>query len=118
MKSRYLVGILSALTLTLGATAASASYPVGVWIKVKQVDLEPNAKAPTRVKVHGAAMLYDKSTGTSYTGYTEPALGFLYYECPKGQEATCVSEWADLTKNIKDTDDICVGFGSQTQSPG
>ncbi|MEZ4225840.1 MAG: hypothetical protein R3B13_33110 [Polyangiaceae bacterium] len=119
MNSRYLIGTLSALALTLGAAEAVASYPVAVWVKARKVELEPDAKSPTRVRIHGAAMLYDKSaTGTAYGGYTDPAWGFLYYECPKGDEATCVSEWADIEKNIKDTDDICVGFGSQTQNPG
>lgn len=115
--SNVLAGAL-ALGTVLGAAEAGASAPVGVWVKVKKVVLEPNATAPTKIQIHGAAMLYDKSTNTTYLGYSEPAFGFLYYACPSGQEKTCVSEWADVEKNITATDDVCIGLGDQTLPTG
>ncbi len=115
--SNVLAGAL-ALGTVLGAAEAGASYPVGVWVKVKKVVLEPNATAPTKIQIHGAAMLYDKSTNTTYLGYSEPAFGFLYYACPSGQDKTCVSEWADVEKNIAATDDVCIGLGDQTLPTG
>ncbi|MBX3131533.1 MAG: hypothetical protein KF718_32750 [Polyangiaceae bacterium] len=118
MRAIHTTVILGATALLLVSGAASASYPAGVWTKVRQVDYEPDATSPTKVRVHGAAMLFDNSTGTTYTGYTEPAWGFLYYECPKGEEQTCKDEWADLEKNIAESDDVCVGFGSQNLKPG
>lgn len=107
-----------ALVVSLGASGAAASYPAGVWVKVQNVVLEPNASAPTKIQIHGAAMLYDKSSGTSYSGYSEPALGYLYYSCPSGQEATCVSEWKDVEKNIAAGADVCVGLGDQSLPTG
>ncbi|MBI3205409.1 MAG: hypothetical protein HYZ29_27970 [Myxococcales bacterium] len=118
MRPMKFIPTLFALSLALAANEARASYPAGVWVKVKKVVFEPDATNPTKIQIHGAAMLYDKSTGTSYTGYTEPAFGFLYYSCPAGKEKTCVSEWADVEKNIKATDDVCVGLGDQSLPTG
>ena len=118
MRSANVFKTLLALGVVLSASDASASLPAGVWVKVKKVVLEPSATAPTKIQIHGAAMLYDKSTGTSYAGYTEPAFGFLYYSCPSGQEKTCVSEWADVEKNIKEKDDVCIGLGDQSLPTG
>lgn len=118
MRSANVFKTLLALGVVLGATDAAASLPAGVWVKVKKVVFEPNATSPTKIQIHGAAMLYDKSTGTSYAGYTEPAFGYLYYSCPSGQEKTCVSEWADVEKNIKDLDDVCIGLGDQSLPTG
>jgi MYXO-CTERM domain-containing protein len=110
---RAFVTLGSAALFLLGAASAKASYPAGVWVKVQKVELEPDATSPTKVKIHGAAMMFDGSTGTAYQGYTEPALGLLYYECPKGQEATCVDEWTDVQKNISEPTNVCVGLGDQ-----
>jgi MYXO-CTERM domain-containing protein len=114
---RTLVSLGTLALLLFGAGSAKASYPAGVWVKVQQVELEPDATAPTKVKIHGAAMLYDKSTGTSYPGYSEPALGVLYYEC-KGDKQTCIDEWTDVQKNIAEPNDVCVGLGDQALPTG
>src|SRR5689334_19895706 len=108
---RVLVSLGTLALLVFGAGSAKASYPAGVWVKVQKVELEPDATAPTKVKIHGAAMLYDNSTGTSYYGYTEPAFGILYYECPKADQQTCIDEWTDVQKNIAEPQDVCVGLG-------
>lgn len=110
---RIIVSAAALAAIGLSAATAQASYPTGVWLKAQKVVNEG-----TKVQIHGAIMLYDGSTNTSYYGYTEPAFGFLYYECPKGQEGTCTQEWADIAKNVTETNDICVGFGDQKQSPG
>ncbi|MBK7585458.1 MAG: hypothetical protein IPI67_35395 [Myxococcales bacterium] len=118
MLFRNVMGAALALGVVFSAAEAGASLPAGVWVKVQKVVFEPNATAPTKIQIHGVAMLYDKSTGTSYAGYTEPAFGYLYYDCPSGQEKTCVSEWADVEKNILATSDVCIGLGDQSLPTG
>ncbi|MFO0568899.1 MAG: MYXO-CTERM sorting domain-containing protein [Polyangiaceae bacterium] len=118
MRFSKVMGATLALGVVLGASSALASAPAGVWVKVQKVTYEPNSTSPTKIQIHGAAMLYDKSTGTSYTGYTEPALGYLYYECPVGSEKTCINEWVDVEKNASQGNDVCVGLGDQTLPTG
>jgi hypothetical protein len=100
------------------SNTAAGSYPAGVWVKVQDVVFEPASGTATSVQIHGAVMLYDGSIGGSYYGYAEPALGYLYYECPKGSEATCASEWADVNGNISEPLDVCVGLGDQKVPTG
>jgi hypothetical protein len=89
-----------------------------VWVKVQSVVFEPNPTAPTKILIQGAAMMYDGSQNTSYFGYAEPALGSLYYQCPQGDEATCVQEWQDVAKNIGAPQNECVGLGDQKIATG
>lgn len=98
------------------AKAAEASYPAGVWVKPQKVVVEKTN--PARIQIHGAAMVYDGSTNTTYYGYTEPGLGYLYYECPANQSSTCAQEWADVEKNVNAPANECVGLGDQKVPTG
>lgn len=118
MRSRCLRAALGVLAGLVISGPAQASYPAGVWVKVKSVVFVPNASAPERILIQGAAMVYDGSQATSYYGYAEPALGSLYYACPDGQQATCLDEWKDVEKNIAEPNHVCVGLGDQKVPTG
>src|SRR5262245_36328986 len=118
MKSTRVTGLGVCLLSMFGARLAQASEPVGVWVKVQAVQYEPNAAAPTRIRITGAAMLYDGNSTNLYIGYTLPARGVLYYECPAGQSPTCVEEWADVVANIAEGPEVCVGIGHQSKPTG
>src|SRR5512139_2169129 len=109
---------LASIATVFVTQLAHASFPVAVWVKAQNVVLEPDATSPTRVRMEGAAMLYDGNTKEIYLGYTAPALGYLYYECPSGQATTCVEEWKDILANVQAPSTTCVGFGSQQTKPG
>lgn len=106
--------------VALVSTRAVASAPAGVWVKVQDVVYAPDATNPTHVQVHGALMLFegDLDGGQPYPGYTSPALGYMYYECPTGQAEICRQEWSDLEANIAKPVTECVGFGMTTLPTG
>jgi MYXO-CTERM domain-containing protein len=118
MKSVRVVGLAAVSISMLAAGVAEASYPAGVWVKARGVEFEPSAAAPMRIRIHGAAMMYDGSTTNRFWGYAEPARGVLYYECPAGQLATCQDEWKDIVANINAPLEVCVGLGDQSQPTG
>jgi hypothetical protein len=102
------------------STRAVASAPAGVWVKVQDVVYAPDAANPTRVQIHGALMLFEGNLdgGQPYPGYTSPALGYMYYECPTGQAEVCRQEWSDIAANIAKPVNECVGFGMTTLPTG
>jgi hypothetical protein len=106
--------------LALVSTRAVASAPAGVWVKVQDVVYAPDATNPTRVQIHGALMLFEGNLdgGQPYPGYTSPALGYMYYECPAGQAEVCRQEWHDIEANIAKPVTECVGFGMTTLPTG
>jgi MYXO-CTERM domain-containing protein len=112
-KALAAAALLGAVALV--STRALASAPVGVWVKVQKVVYAPDANNPTHVQVHGGLMLFEGNLagGQPYPGYTSPALGYMYYECPTGQAEVCRQEWKDLEANIAKPDSECVGFGMQ-----
>jgi hypothetical protein len=118
MKSARMVCLAAVSISMLAASVAEASEPAGVWVKAQGVQLEPSAAAPTRIRIQGAAMMYDGSTDGIFRGYAEPARGVLYYECPPAQLATCRDEWSDIVANINAPLEVCVGLGDQTQPTG
>jgi MYXO-CTERM domain-containing protein len=119
MKLMRTIGLAAALVSTLGTGIAEASYPAGVWVKVEAVQFEPSAAAPTRIRIHGAAMLYNGRIDVEFLNtYTPPERGVLYYECPAAQLATCRDEWNDIVANIDAPPEVCVGLGDQTQPTG
>ena len=118
MKSARVIGLAAVSIQLFAAGVAQASYPAGVWVKAQGVQLEPSPDAPTHIRIHGVAMLYDGSNHTSYVGYTEPARGVLYYECPASQLATCRDEWNDIVRNIDAPLEVCVGLGDLKQPTG
>jgi hypothetical protein len=99
--------VLAALAAACLATAARASDPVGVYALIEKVVLEPSGEAAQRVKIWGAFCVATRRSDE----YTPPQRGYLYLTAPRGQEATCRTEWADL-KRVAGTDQV-VAFGSR-----
>ena len=120
MKNQNVLAAAALVGLTLAAANALASAPAGVWVKVRQVVYAPDAANPTHVQVHGALMLFDGGSEPTrpYTGYTPPALGYVYYQCPAGQAEICRQEWRELEANIAKPDAECLGFGMTTLPTG
>ena len=126
---------LSILCLSVCALVASvvplrASDPVGAYAIIEKVVLEPNATQPTSVQIFGVFSFAVRRTadgtqpwpagsfGTANTGdvYAAVQKGYLHYSCPKGKEATCRNEWADL-KSMAGTPEV-IGFGSRWAMTG
>lgn len=118
MNNRYWAGALAAVTLSLaGAGDALASYPTGVWTRVDKVVYD-NPADPTTIQIYGAIMVYVGGNTGKWAGYTDPAMGYLYYTCPDGQKATCQMEWKDIEANIGAPMEECSGFGDQMTPTG
>jgi hypothetical protein len=98
---------LAALAAAFLATAARASDPVGIYALIDRVVLEPKGETAQRVKIWGAFCVATRKGDE----YTSPQRGYLYLAAPRGQEATCRTEWADL-KRVAGTDQV-VAFGSR-----
>jgi hypothetical protein len=92
---RKTLGILAALAALGWAGAARASDPIGAYVVVDKVVLEPNAESPTRIQIWGAFSLAKVAGGASYN---EPVRGYLYYRLAEGKEDVCRREWADLRR--------------------
>lgn len=108
-----ITGLVVLLASAATAVTLRGSDFVGVYAVVQKVVLEPVESAPTRIQIWGAFALSDGKSGSNY-GPAER--GYLYYECPAGQEAVCRREWTDL-RNVagKDTG---VGFGARYKATG
>lgn len=106
------------VVLTVGATSslAHASSPFGAWARVQKVVYEPDAATATRARVYGVFALWDSTTGGAWS-YGAPQGGYMYFECPAGQETICRKEWAELAANASSPSD-CVGFGQMNVAPG
>jgi hypothetical protein len=101
----------SACVLALAAAlaaggAARASDPIGGYLIVDKVVLEPS-DAPTTIQIWGSFALYKEPGGRAYG---DPVRGYLYYKAPSGKEDVCRKEWADL-KKAAGTGQV-IGFGS------
>jgi hypothetical protein len=119
MKTMHWGALLAGAAIGLGvASPASASYPAGVWVRAQSVTFEPDEANAQRIRIDGAIMLYTGGGNGPYPGYTSPALGYLYYECPQGQEATCKLEWQDIKNSIAKPPEECVGLGDQSIPTG
>jgi hypothetical protein len=103
----YRIACLLALATALVAGgAARASDPIGGYMIIDKVVLEP-ADAPTTIQIWGSFALAKENGGRTYT---DPERGYLYYKAPTGKEDACRKEWADL-KKAAGTSQV-LGFGS------
>jgi hypothetical protein len=100
--------ILCTAALLLGATAARASDPVGIYAFVDRVVLEPGDAQPERIQVWGGFALAKIGDPN---GYQDAGRGYLYFTLRPGEEDICRKEWADL-KAVAGTGQI-VAFGSR-----
>jgi hypothetical protein len=104
----YRIACLLALATTLAVGgAARASDPIGGYLIVDKVVLEP-ADAPTTIQIWGSIALAKGERGSFYN---DPVRGYLYYKAPSGKEDVCRKEWNDL-KKAAGTAQI-IGFGSR-----
>jgi hypothetical protein len=90
----------------LVGTAARASDPIGGYLIVDKVILEPS-DAPTTIQIWGTFCLAKEPGGRSYG---DPERGYLYYKAASGKEDVCRKEWGDLKKSAGTTQ--VLGFGN------
>ena len=109
MKAKLSLFLALTLVLALTALPLKASDPVGVYAIVDKVVLEPNDTEPTTIQIWGAFAL----STAPFTGntYQPVQTGYLYYTCPKGRDAACLNEWADL-RRVAGKDQV-IGFGDR-----
>jgi hypothetical protein len=97
------------------APAVMASDPVGCYGLIEKVVFAPNEGAPQTVQVWGAFVTArvpeNRQSYRAYEAYGSAEKGYLYYTCPSGQAAACLSEWNDL-KSLAGKGTVA-GFGSR-----
>lgn len=103
----YRIASMLALAVALVAGgAARASGPLGGYMIVDKVVLEPS-DSPTTIQIWGSFVLATQPGGRSYS---DPVRGYLYYLALLGKEDVCRKEWNDL-KKAAGTAQV-LGFGS------
>jgi hypothetical protein len=81
------------ISWTAATVILGGSVPVGVYAIVEKVVLEPNDAHPQRIQIWGAFSLAERTRSARFG----PAQrGYLYYNCPEGQETICRNEWSDI----------------------
>jgi hypothetical protein len=112
MRKRFLAAVVFVLA---AGGVVRASDPVGVYAIIDRVVLEPNERAPERVRLSGAFALADPSVPGA-DNYFPAVRGLLYYRASKRDLHVCRIEWADL-KRVAGTGQ-CVAFGGRHQPLG
>lgn len=110
--SRWL-GVFGVAVGLLVTRSAEASSPAGVWSKVDKVVYEPDAKAPTAIRVYGTFLVFKGSDGTFLDQYTPATNGSMYFSCDGKQIDVCLLAWKEIEENAAAPEDQCVGFGDQ-----
>jgi hypothetical protein len=115
MKRRRLVVVILAVPCLLSLDAARThafSDPLGIYVIVDKVVLEPDTASPERIQIWGAFVFASKQDRYSYDA---PERGYLYFSCKAYQPSeveVCRKEWADL-KASAGTGQV-LGFGSRS----
>jgi hypothetical protein len=99
--------VLALVAVVTAGGAARASDPIGGYLLVDKVVLEP-VDAPTTIQIWGSIALAKENRGSDYK---EPVRGYLYYKVAAGKEDVCRKEWNDL-KKAAGTGQI-IGFASR-----
>jgi len=99
-----------AALVTVAASSARGSDPIGIYAFVDRVVFEPNDAAPERIQVWGGFALAVPRNKSNYE-YRDAERGYMYFKLRAGDEETCKKEWADL-KAVAGTGQI-VSFGSR-----
>jgi len=97
--------VVAVATALLISGRTQASEPIGGYLIVDKVVLEPSV-SPTTIQIWGSITL---ATGKDNHSYSEPVRGYLYYKAPSGKEDVCRKEWSDLKKAAGTTQ--VIGFG-------
>jgi hypothetical protein len=101
------------LALAGAATARPPVDPIGSYVVVDRVVLEPSEGAPTRAQIWGTFVLATDRRGQSYG---HPQYGFFYYSAAPGKEDVCRREWADFKKSAGTG--AVIGFGHTYELKG
>ena len=108
MKRTVCIAWAAALVALAWQTPARASDPIGAYVLIDKVVLEPNAESPMHIQVWGA---FSFAKETDSDTYAAPVRGYLYYRVMKGKEDVCRKEWADM-KKVAGTGEV-LGMGSR-----
>jgi hypothetical protein len=107
---------LAALVIPSHATPPHASGTLGIYAIVERVVLEPNDRAPERLRLHGA-FAFVNGGAKQPLGVSPAIKGVLSFNLPAGggaardsNVATIKREWSDL-KSVAGTGEA-VGFGA------
>ncbi|MFO0577157.1 MAG: hypothetical protein U1A78_24390 [Polyangia bacterium] len=105
---------LVAATVLCAAAPASASDQLGVYAVVRKVKFEPGTTSSdaSRVRLCGAFALANINNG-SYFG---PVAGYMYYNCPAGQDTLCRMQWQEMLTASASAK--CVGYGQRRDGSG
>jgi hypothetical protein len=110
----FRIACVLALAVALAAgSAARASDPIGGYLIVDKVVLEPSDTAPTTIQIWGSIALAREAGGKAWS---DPVRGYLYYRAPQGKEDVCRKEWNDM-KKAAGTGQV-IGFGSSYDLKG
>jgi len=101
------------LILSLTASRARASDPIGIYALIDRVVLEPSDAQPERIQIWGAFSFAMRQFGDQYS---PPLRGYLYYQLPAEKADAAKAEWADMRKTAG-TGQI-IAFGSRYQQFG
>jgi hypothetical protein len=101
------------LALAGAAEARPPVDPIGAYVVVDKVVLEPSEGAPTRAQIWGTFVLAADRRGSSYG---HPQYGYFYYSAEPGKEDVCRREWADF-KRAAGTGTV-IGFGHTYELKG
>jgi hypothetical protein len=101
------------LAVAGAAEARPPVDPIGAYVVVDKVVLEPSAGAPARAQIWGTFVLAADRRGQSYG---HPQYGYFYYSAAPGQEDVCRREWADF-KRAAGTGTV-IGFGHTYELKG
>lgn len=114
--SLALAAATAAILVAAHAGPVHASDPMGIYTLVEDVVVEEPIKPeePPRIRILGiSALAYRPMENGQPQGgaYSNPAPGYLYFECPEGRAEVCRLEWADLQKAIGD--ERCASYGDR-----
>jgi hypothetical protein len=105
--------VLALASALAAGSAARASDPIGGYLIVDKVVLEPSDTTATTIQIWGSIALAREFGGRTYS---DPVRGYLYYRAPQGKEEVCRKEWNDM-KKAAGTGQI-IGFGSSFDLKG
>lgn len=107
LPSRWIVAALVATAALSQAARAEACFCKNTAAVLTSVVYEPDAETATRVRMYGAfSFLADQ---VDLGSWSEPAIGYLYLECPAGSEEACRVEWQEIEAWSAQHD--CPAFG-------
>ena len=109
---RIALGLVLLMAISIGAGAARASDPMGIYALVDKVVLEPNEDKPERIQIWGT-FCFAEGRGETYA---QPKRGYLYYKLNPDKPDVSRKEWSDL-KSVAGTSQV-IAFASRHKEKG